>query len=57
MNAKSKRGGKAIAYLGYYDPLVDPKVFEVNKEQYDKWLLQGAQPTDTVRDLIKKYTS
>jgi|TARA_B110000091_G_scaffold72560_1_gene79975 small subunit ribosomal protein S16 len=48
----SKRDGRAIVEMGYYDPL--KKVINFNKTALHKYLNHGAQPTDTVRHLIYK---
>lgn len=52
MESLSKRDGKAIQELGYYDPL--NKTLEVNKELLYKYLNMGAYPTNTMRHLIYK---
>lgn len=52
MESLSKRDGKAIEELGYYDPL--NKTLEVNKELLCKYLNMGAYPTNTMRHLIYK---
>lgn len=50
---KSKLSGKVIDTLGTYNPHdVDNKI-ELNKENYQLWLNKGAQPTDTIRKLVK----
>jgi small subunit ribosomal protein S16 len=54
MNSTSKRDGRAIEQLGYYDPLTDPATVKVDADKAVKWLHQGAQPTDTTADLLKK---
>ena len=38
---------------GYYDPTKEPSVVSIDKEKADKWLANGAQPTDTVKKLLK----
>ncbi|MBW1671099.1 MAG: 30S ribosomal protein S16 [Deltaproteobacteria bacterium] len=53
-NSESKRDGKFLEILGTYDPLKDPAEFKVDSSKVDKWLSLGAQPTDTVRSLLKK---
>lgn len=53
-DSRSPRDGKFIEELGYYDPLKDPAEIKVNAEKAQKWLATGAQPTDTVRALLKK---
>lgn len=46
-----KQGGKSVAEIGYYNPLVKPAVFELEVKEYEAWLAKGAQPTDTIRRL------
>ncbi|MBR2831931.1 MAG: 30S ribosomal protein S16 [Oscillospiraceae bacterium] len=50
----SPRDGKFIEELGTYDPLQDPSALKVDVERAQYWLKNGAQPTDTVRALLKK---
>ena len=50
---RSKRNGKVIASLGYYDPKTNPPTLKVNQEILNKWISVGAQPTLSVRDLLK----
>ena len=51
---RSPRDGKFIEEIGYYNPLTDPADIKINEEKATKWLANGAQPTDTVRSLLKK---
>jgi len=53
-DSKTQRDGIAIAEIGYYDPTKEPSVLKVDTEAAAKWLATGAQPTDTVRALLKK---
>ena len=53
-DSRPPRGGKAIAELGYYDPTKEPAILKVDVEDAKKWIGNGAQPTDTVRALLKK---
>jgi small subunit ribosomal protein S16 len=53
MEALTKRDGKAVAYLGNYYPLEDSKVV-LKEEEIIKHLLNGAQPTRTVKSLLTK---
>ncbi|MGL4308439.1 MAG: 30S ribosomal protein S16 [Cetobacterium sp.] len=53
MEALSKRDGKAVAYLGNYYPLEDSKVV-LKEEEIVKFLMNGAQPTRTVKSLLDK---
>ena len=55
--ARSPRAGKYIEQLGFYNPLVNPAEVNLNEERLKYWLSVGAQPTDTVRNLITKHTS
>jgi len=49
-----QRDGKTIAEIGYYDPTKEPCVLKVDVEEAKKWIGNGAQPSDTVRGLLKK---
>ena len=53
MEALSKRDGKAVAYLGNYFPLEDSRVV-LKEEEIVKFLLNGAQPTRTVKSILVK---
>jgi len=53
-DSRAPRDGKFIEEIGYYDPMKEPKVIEINAELAKKWLENGAQPTDTVKALFKK---
>ncbi|TCT16976.1 SSU ribosomal protein S16P [Natranaerovirga pectinivora] len=52
-DSRSPRDGKFIEEIGYYDPTKEPKVLKVNDELAKKWLNNGAQPSDTVKKLLK----
>jgi small subunit ribosomal protein S16 len=53
-DSRSPRDGRFIDQLGFYDPTKDPAVVQLKRDKLAKWLQQGAQPTDTVAQLIKK---
>ena len=53
-DSRSPRDGKFIAEIGTYDPTKQPSAFEINAEEANKWLANGAQPTETVAKLFKK---
>jgi len=53
-DSRSPRDGKFIEELGYYNPLKEPGEVKINDEKTVEWLLNGAQPTETVRVLLKK---
>ena len=48
------RDGKFIELIGHYNPLTDPATISIDEEKALKWLRFGAQPSDTVRALLKK---
>ena len=52
MESLSRRDGKSIAEIGYYDPM--KKIINMDKAMLSKYINAGAQPTDTVRHLINK---
>ena len=53
-DSRSPRDGKVIEEIGYYNPVVEPADIKIDEEKAMKWLRDGAQPTDTVRDILKK---
>ena len=52
-DSRSPRDGKFIELIGTYNPLTTPAEIKINEELALKWLKNGAQPTDTVKALIK----
>ena len=53
-DSRSPRDGRFIEELGTYDPMADGEKLTVNQERVQYWISNGAQPTDTVRGLLKK---
>ena len=53
-DSRFPRDGRFIEEIGTYDPMQDPSVFKIDAEKAKKWIATGAQPTDTVRKLMKK---
>ena len=53
-DSRYPRDGRFIEEIGYYNPLVDPAEIKVGGEKAQKWIANGAQPTDTVKALLKK---
>ena len=51
-DSRSPRDGKFIDEIGYYNPLTEPVEFKVNEEKVNKWLANGAQPTEVVKRLF-----
>ena len=52
-DSRYPRDGRFIEEVGYYDPTKEPSVIKVDKEKVEKWIASGAQPTDTVKALLK----
>jgi small subunit ribosomal protein S16 len=53
-DSRYPRDGRFIEEIGSYDPRTDPSSVKVDVEKAKKWIANGAQPTDTVRALLKK---
>ena len=53
-DSRTPRDGRFIEEIGTNDPLKDPAEIKIDVEKAQKWLSTGAQPTDTVRALLKK---
>ncbi len=53
-DSRYPRDGRFIEEIGYYDPTVEPASFKVDAEKVRKWISTGAQPTETVKALLKK---
>ena len=52
-DSRCPRDGRCIEEIGTYNPLVKPAVVKVDAEKVQNWIKNGAQPTDTVRGLLK----
>ena len=52
-DARSPRDGRCIEEIGTYNPLTTPATINVDAEKVQTWIKNGAQPTDTVRGLLK----
>ena len=53
-DSRFARAGRFIEEIGYYDPTKEPSVVKIDAEKAKQWLDNGAQPTDTVREILKK---
>ena len=53
-DSRYTRNGRFIEEIGYYDPMKEPAVLNVDNDKAAQWIKNGAQPTDTVRDLLKR---
>ena len=53
-DSRMTRDGRFVEVLGHYDPQRDPVVVKIDAERADYWMGKGAQPSDTVRSLLKQ---
>ena len=53
-DARYPRDGRFIEEIGYYNPMTEPFTVKVDAEKAKQWIANGAQPTDTVKELLKK---
>jgi len=53
-DSRAPRDGAFVEEIGYYNPIKDPIELKVDNEAAAEWIRKGAQPTDTVRSLLKK---
>ena len=53
-DSRFARDGRFIEEIGYYDPTKEPSVVKIDAEKAKQWLDNGAKPTDTVREILKK---
>ena len=53
-DSRSPRDGRFIEEIGYYNPLTEPAEIKIDAEKAKKWIANGAQPTETVKSLLKK---
>ena len=51
---RSPRNGRFIEELGYYNPLTEPATIKIDADKAKEWIKNGAQPTETVKVLLKK---
>ncbi|MBI5917496.1 MAG: 30S ribosomal protein S16 [Bacteroidetes bacterium] len=52
-DARAPRDGRFIEKIGSYNPLTSPAIIEIDRDRAYEWLMQGAQPTDTVRAMLR----
>lgn len=53
-DSRYPRDGRFIEEIGYYNPMTEPAEIKIDAEKAQKWIKNGAQPSDTVRSLLKK---
>ena len=54
VNSESRRDGRALDYVGYYNPMTKPADIKIDQEKIRIWMERGAHPSDTVRSLLKQ---
>ena len=54
INSDSRRDGRPLEFLGYYNPQTNPADIKIAEDKVQKWLECGAEMSDTVRSLLKK---
>ena len=52
----ARRDGRPLEFLGYYNPMTNPADVKLDQENIRKWLDLGAEPSETVRSLLKQNT-
>ena len=55
INSESRRDGRPLDYIGYYNPCTNPGTLSIDAEKLNAWIEKGAEMTDTVRTLVKKF--
>ena len=53
-DSRFPRDGRFIEEIGFYDPMTEPATVSIDADKAKAWIANGAQPTDTVRDMLKK---
>ncbi len=56
-DSRYPRDGRFIEEVGYYNPMTNPATVKLDNEKIAKWIANGAQPTETVKSLIDKYSA
>ena len=54
LDSTTRRDGRPVEYLGHYNPMVEPNDIQLDMDKIQKWLDSGAEPSNTVRSLLKK---
>ncbi len=54
IDGESRRDGRALDFLGHYNPMVDPAEIKLDKDKVKQWLDKGAQLSDTVKSLLRQ---
>ncbi len=54
-DSRMKRDGRFLETIGFYNPVVTPKEFKIDEERLQHWINDGAELSDTVNSLVKKF--
>lgn len=54
LDSAARRDGRPVEFLGHFNPMVEPNDIKLDMEKIEKWIAKGAQPSNTVRSLLKK---
>ncbi|SMP68765.1 MULTISPECIES: 30S ribosomal protein S16 [Desulfonatronum] len=54
LNSETRRDGRALDFLGYYNPMKEPNELKIDTDKVREWMAKGAKPTDTVRSLLAR---
>jgi len=54
IDERAQRDGRPLEFLGSYDPASNPEKFDIKVDRFDAWVANGAQPSPTVRSLVKR---
>lgn len=57
MERASRRDGRPLEFLGHYNPMTSPAEVVIDTANYEKWIKQGATPSDTVRSLVAQKSA
>lgn len=52
---ETRREGRPLEFLGFYNPMTNPAQVKLETAKIQSWLDQGAEPTDTVRSILRKH--
>jgi len=55
INSDARRDGRPLDFIGYYNPCTNPGTLSIDNEKLNAWIEKGAEMTDTVRTLVKKF--
>ena len=55
INSDARRDGRPLEFIGYYNPCTNPGTLSIDADKLNAWIEKGAEMTDTVRTLVKKF--